>query len=96
MKGFVTFTLAAGVAITSTSIAHAEGIAKGRLSVTNPGAALNQGPATTGLLNGLVLDRAALNRELAKLQPDTDLTDEMDDGQAPVKATAKTSSVWTF
>ena len=65
MKGFLTFTLAAGVAISTSSIVQAAGVAKGAGSV-NRTPTIAQTPMSTGGA-GLTLDRTSLNRELDRL-----------------------------
>ena len=67
MKSFLTFTLAAGVAITTTSIAQAQSTThKGNASVSKEGISKQlPRPATAP---SLVLDRAAMNRELSALR----------------------------
>ena len=65
MKGFLTFTLAAGVAISATSIAQAEGVVKGAASANRTSSIAQSPMGVAGL--GLTLDRVALNRELSRL-----------------------------
>ena len=92
MKGFLTFTLAAGVAITTTSIAQAEGVTKGPataapMTFSAPGGAL-------GSL-GLVLDRTSLVREIERLG--AQIPDQMNEGEdagAPVRT--KTGGSWAW
>lgn len=67
MKGFLTFTLAAGVAITTTSVAQAAGVGKGAMNADRIASTQTQAPMSVGALGGLVLDRVALSRELARL-----------------------------
>jgi len=67
MKGFLTFTLAAGVAITTTSIAQAAGVGKGAMNAGRSTATQTQAPMSIGAMGGFSLDRAALNRELNRL-----------------------------
>ena len=66
MNSFLTFTLVAGVAITSTSLVHAAGAAKN----TNAGAksvSIGQGPVSLANTGASSLDRSAFNRELTRL-----------------------------
>jgi hypothetical protein len=67
MKGFLTFTLAAGVAITTTSIAQAAGVGKGVVNTDRTASTQTQAPMNVGAMAGLTLDRSALNRELSRL-----------------------------
>lgn len=67
MKGFLTFTLAAGVAITTTSIVQAAGVGKGALTADRSAATQKQEPMSVAAMSGFSLDRAALNRELNRL-----------------------------
>ena len=67
MKGILTFTLAAGVAITTTSVAQAAGVGKGAMNADRIASTQTQAPMSVGALGGLVLDRVALSRELARL-----------------------------
>ena len=67
MKGFLTFTLAAGVAITTTSIAQAAGVGKGPMNADRTASMQTQAPMSIGAMGGLTLDRMALNRELTRL-----------------------------
>ncbi len=97
MKSVLTFTLAAGVAISTASVAYAEGA--GRERASNAGAkapAASLAPASAGVLSGFVLDRIALNRELSKLEDDLSPEDTTDDGIAPVKSTTKSVGTWTY
>ena len=65
MKGFLTFTLAAGVAITTTSVAQAAGSAKGAMNVSKA-PAMAQAPMGVGGF-GASFDRTTLTRELDRL-----------------------------
>ena len=67
MKGFLTFTLAAGVAITTTSIVQAAGVGNGGMNADRTASTQTQGPMSVGAMGGLVFDRTALNRELNRL-----------------------------
>ena len=67
MKGFLTFTLAAGVAITTTSIVQAAGVGKGAMNADRAASTQTQGPMSVGAMGGLLLDRSALNSELIRL-----------------------------
>ena len=96
MKGFLTFTLAAGVAITTTSVAQAAGVGKGAMNADRIASTQTQAPANSGALGGFALDRAALNRELNRL---TDLlapVDEGDETGATNTSTQRKAMVWTF
>ena len=88
MKGFLTFTLAAGVAITTTSIAQAAGVSKGSLNADRSAATQKQEPMSIGAMSGFSLDRAALNRELNRLsvllEPEY-LNEESGTGNQPVE-----------
>jgi len=97
MKGFLTFTLAAGVAITTTSVAQAAGVGKGAMNADRTASAQSQGPMSLGAMSGFTLDRAALSRELNRLatllEPATG--DEGNDtSNAPVKS--KSLGEWTY
>ena len=99
MKGFLTFTLAAGVAITTTAVAQAVGVGKGAMNLDKTTSSQTQGPMSVGAMGGLSLDRAALNRELnrltALLQPDDELLTDRDGTTAmPVKRKGG-SGEWT-
>ena len=95
MKGFLTFSLVAGVAITSTSVVHAAGIAKGAASVSKAPASA-QGPMAMNSM-GLALDRMALSRELTRLN-DLLTVPEGLDADAPGQDTPVTpkSGLWTW
>jgi hypothetical protein len=77
MKGFLTFTLAAGVAITTTSVAHAASSSKGAMNVTKAPATA-QAPMGIGAL-GITFDRTTLTRELDRLNQMLVPTDGSDD-----------------
>ena len=66
MHSFLTFTLAAGVAITTTSVVHAAGIPKntaaGAKSLSS-----RQAPVSLANAGSSALDRTAFNRELTRL-----------------------------
>jgi hypothetical protein len=96
MKSFLTFTLAAGVAVTASSIAHGEGTSKARAATGESTSISKQAPATIGTMSGLFLDRTALNRELSKLQEDIELGDTLDEATTPVRSTRKAAGIWTF
>lgn len=67
MKGFLTFTLAAGVAITTTSVAQAAGVGKGAMNASQTTSTQTQAPMSAGALAGFSLDRSSLLRELTRL-----------------------------
>ncbi len=100
MKGFLTFTLAAGVAITTTSIAQAAGVGKGTLNADRTVSTQSHSPMSVGAMSGLTLNRSALNRELSILRTllaaDSEPAfDEAGLANAPIKR--KTSATgWTF
>ena len=65
MKNFLTFTLAAGVAITSAQVVHAAGVT--RVSADRLIKAQAQMPATASMTSGSRFDTAAMNRELTRI-----------------------------
>ena len=65
MKNFLTFTLAAGVAITSAQVVHAAGVT--RVSADRLIKAQAQMPATASSTSGSRFDSAAMNRELTRI-----------------------------
>ena len=64
MKNFLSFTLAAGVAITTTSVVHAAGVPK---AATNGTKAVATRVASVGVGASAIMDRSSLNRELARI-----------------------------
>ena len=95
MKGFLTFTLAAGVAITTTSVAHAAGTgnAKGGLNVSKAPAVAQASMGISGL--GLTFDRTSLTRELDRLNQLLATND--DDGEATdAPAQQKAVGAWNW
>ena len=93
MKGFLTFTLAAGVAITSTSVSARGNLTKVAVSPNAPQTAST--PASLSGL-GLALDRSSMIRELDRLNELLSPT-EADQEMAPMPATQKTGGVnWTW
>ena len=98
MRGFLTFTLAAGVAITTTSVVHAAGVGKGAMNGDRSTSNQVQAPMSLGAMGGLTLDRSALNRELGRLRTLLEplvSDDESESGNTPVQT--KTSvGAWTF
>ena len=96
MKGFLTFTLAAGVAISTTTVVQAAGITKGAASA-NKAPATAQGPMTVGSMS-IGIDRFALSRELNRLNqmlaPQEGIEGIGEEADSPV--TAKTAGVWTW
>ena len=97
MKSLLTFTLAAGVAITTTSIVHAAGTAKGAAKVERASTIQVSAPQYLGTVSGLALDRSAMNRELNRLndllQP-TSMNDEL--SEASVAVGKKSLGGWVF
>jgi len=94
MKGILTFTLAAGVAISTTTVVYGAGLAKGSANVSKSPVSAQAPQSITGL--GMALDRQLLNRELNRL---TDLmapaqSDEVVEGT--MTTTVKTAPVWTY
>ena len=65
MKGFLTFTLAAGVALTTSSVSQAAGPGKGAMNVSKT-PSVSQSPVGIGGL-GVTSDRATLTRELDRI-----------------------------
>ncbi len=97
MKGFLTFTLAAGVAITTTSIAQAEGVGKGAMNANRTASAQTQAPMSVGGMAGLALDRSALNRELSRLRDLLEPLDTQDDSESEgIPVQRKAIGTWTF
>jgi hypothetical protein len=97
MKGFLTFTLAAGVAITSTSIAQAAGVGKGAMNADSTASTQIQAPMSVGAMGGLVFDRTALNRELNRLNELLAPMDgDVEGGAADVPVITKSGTAWTF
>ena len=95
MKGFLTFTLAAGVAITTTTVVQAAGVGKGAMNADRTPSSQTQAPMSVGSMNGLTLDRSALNRELSRLNDLFVPTDGADDEGASGAAKRK-SMVWSY
>lgn len=96
MKGFLTFTLAAGVAITTTSVVQAAGVGKGALNADRAASTQTQMPMSVAAMAGLTLDRTALNRELSRLSTLFEPTfGEEDSGSANEAVHRKTSGTWT-
>lgn len=97
MKSFLTFTLAAGVAITTTSVVQAAGVAKGAPNTDRTASTQSQAPMSVGTLSGLVLDRSALNRELNRLSTLLQTVDgDEENGAAKRNVTRKLEGNWTF
>ena len=65
MKNLLSFTLAAGVALTTTTVAHGAGVSKTVAGQT--GASARQVPAAVSTLAGSTFDRAVVSRELARI-----------------------------
>lgn len=93
MKGFLTFTLAAGVAITTTSVVQAAGVGKGALNVDRPSNSQIQAPMSVGSMNGLQLDRSAISRELSRLSELLVPTGSEEEGS---QATQRKSMAWSY
>lgn len=97
MKGFLTFTLAAGVAITTSSIAQAEGVGKGAMNANRTASTQTQAPMSVGAMAGLALDRSALNRELSRLRDLLEPLDTQEDsGSENIPVQRKAIGTWTF
>lgn len=96
MKGFLTFTLAAGVAITTTSIAQAAGVGKGALNADRTASTQTQAPMSVGAMGGLVFDRVALNRELNRLSELLAPVDGDEEGGSANAPAPRKSMVWSF
>lgn len=97
MKSFLTFTLAAGVAISTSSISHAEGVGrKGASPVTNNESAVQRAPVNAVTLRGPLLDRRALERELSRLSVETLQVEEDGSFDVAPKINSKSSGVWTY
>ena len=97
MKGFLTFTLAAGVAITTTSIAQAEGVGKGAMNANRTASTQTQAPMSVGAMAGLALDRSALNRELSRLSALLEPVATDEDGESEsMPLQKKVATVWSF
>jgi hypothetical protein len=93
MKNFVTFTLAAGVALTSASLVQAAGPSRTTVKADR---ATTVVPSSIGS-NAATFDRASFNRELTRLsdllQPTIGLDSLLEDGVAVGK---KSGTVWSF
>lgn len=93
MKNFLAFTLAAGVAITTASVADAAGTNRASAK-SEKGAAQATGRTVTPSV-GISFDRNALNRELARLsdilQPSVGDENLLDEGSV-----GKKGAVWSF
>ncbi len=95
MKGFLTFTLAAGVAITTGSVAQAAGVTKGAASLSKAPVAV-QAPMGLGSM-GLALDRVSLTRELERLNQMLNPSDDFEGNSttnSPVPS--KVTGMWTY
>jgi hypothetical protein len=95
MKGFLTFTLAAGVAITTTSVSAGGNVSKVAVTSKTPQSA--SAPATMSGL-GLALDRMSLHRELDRLNSLlTPLTADTEGEVVSMPTTEKTGGAnWTW
>jgi hypothetical protein len=91
MKGLLTFTLAAGVAISTTSVVHATGVVKGA-SNANKAPASAQAPMGIGSM-GITLDRVSLTRELDRLNS---MLNPSDGEENSAGLTQKTTPTWTY
>lgn len=98
MKGFLTFTLAAGVAITTTSVVQAAGVGKGALNGDRSASSNTSAPMSVGAMAGLTLDRTALNRELGRLRTLLEpLVSDEEGESANTPVQTKTSvGAWTY
>lgn len=95
MKSFLTFTLAAGVAITSTSIAQAQNSShKANAAASKEGTSKQVGGVVLAPA-GLFLDRAALNRELGALTVEFEPFESGDDNLATTAPKKKSQVIWT-
>ena len=96
MKSFVTFTLAAGVALATASVVQAAGGTRGVQTKIDRTSNVASVPATVGVTT-FSFDRAAFNRELSRiseiLQPVTDDQLLLDEGTAVGR---KSGTVWSF
>ena len=96
MKSFVTFTLAAGVALTTASVAHAAGVTRAAQTKVDRTIKVASVPASGGIAT-LSFDRTAFNRDLSRiseiLQPGTDDDLLLSEGSTVGR---KTSGVWSF
>jgi len=94
MKGFLTFTLAAGVAISTSTVVQAAGV--GRVSTNfSKAPATAQSPLSVGSLS-IGLDRIALTRELNRLNEMLSPQDGID-SEAGTDASVKTKAgIWSF
>lgn len=95
MKGFLTFTLAAGVAITTTTVVQAAGVGKGAMNADRTISSQTQAPMSVGSMNGLSLDRSALNRELSRLN-DLFVPSEVSEDEGASSTTKRKSMVWSY
>ena len=97
MKSLLTFTLAAGVAITTTSIVQAAGTPKGMAKVERSSAIQSSAPQYLGTVGGLAIDRSVMNRELSRLseliQPNL-VDDEVSAGGTAVGK--KLGGLWSY
>jgi hypothetical protein len=92
MKGFLTFTLAAGVAITTTSVSAGGNVTK--IAATPKAPQTSSTPATLSGL-GFALDRGSLVRELDRLNAMLAPTEAEEEVAMPT--TQKTGGVnWTW
>ena len=95
MKNFLSFTLAAGVAITTTSLVHAASVPK---AATNSQMSVSTrvAPATIGGM--AILDRLSINRELARISDllSSPIGDEFGLGDDAAVVTKKVSPSYTF
>ena len=96
MKGFLTFTLAAGVAIATTSIAQAASVGRVAMNAERTATTQRQAPMSIGAMSKLTLDRPALNRELSRLSALLEpVNEEQEVGTADDEG-QKQVGVWTF
>ena len=94
MKNFVTFTLAAGVALTSASVVQAAGPARTDVKADR---ATTVAPSSVGSSSAVTFDRLSFNRELTRiadmLQPAIGLDSLVEES---VSVGKKSGTVWSF
>ncbi len=94
MKGFLTFTLAAGVALTTSSVSQAAGPGKGAMNV-NKTPSMSQSPVGIGGF-GVTLDRTTLTRELDRLNQLLAAPDVGSEELTNTPVQEKGNAVWNF
>ena len=94
MKNLLSFTLAAGVAITTTSVAYGAGVQR---AATNTQKNVSTRIAPAGVSSSAILDRTSLNRELTRISDLlSPVSDELGFGGDSVAVTKKVSPSFTF